>query len=197
MAVLSQHICIIDSWGLTSPGRHEQNVFADDDSRNRCCAIEAEDMFMESKSAPLKGIGVLRLVRGWAGRVVAVLLPDRGEELASLNLKNTEERERALMLASSADIVFDNLAACWRPEAPREELAIVDLENTDERERALVFASSADVVFEKLAACWRPEAPHDRRHGSVLPDSRAAGFDKLPRAPKPALVNGRVRFGQA
>ena len=181
-------------WGLTSSERHEQYVFADDDSQDRCCAIEAENMFMESKSAPLKGIGLLTLVGGWAGRVAAVLLPDRGEELASLNLKNTEERERALLLASSADIVFDNLAACWRPEAPREEIVGFDIKSADERERALTVACGADVVFEKLAACWHPEEPHDRCHDS---DNRAAGFDSLQRAPKPVLVNGRVRFGQA
>ncbi len=85
-----------------------------------------------SKETPLKGVRVLNLGSGWASRVAAMLLADQGAEVleierpgresqledallargkavASLNLKEPAGRERALSLAYTADIVFDNL----------------------------------------------------------------------------------------
>jgi crotonobetainyl-CoA:carnitine CoA-transferase CaiB-like acyl-CoA transferase len=87
---------------------------------------------MESKATPLNGVRVLNLGGGWAGRVAAMLLADqgaevleierpgherrledallgRGKQIASLNLRSSDEQERALSLARSADIVIDNL----------------------------------------------------------------------------------------
>ena len=104
---------------------------------------------MESKSAPLKAIRILNLGGSWLARVAAMLLTNRraqvleterevleteragyesrfqhavfagDKELSGPNLRSLDEQERAMVRARSADIVFDRLAACWHPEAPR------------------------------------------------------------------------------
>lgn len=87
---------------------------------------------MVSKTTPLAGVRVLNLGGGWAGRVATMLLADqgadvleiaapegvgqledallgRGKSIASLDLKNNDQREQAASLAHGADIVIDNL----------------------------------------------------------------------------------------
>ncbi|MBV9457739.1 MAG: CoA transferase [Bradyrhizobium sp.] len=113
---------------------------------------------MASRAAPLQGVRVLNLGGGWAGRVAAMLLADqgaevlelerpdresrledallaRGKEIASLDLKNPDGRERALSLARGADIVIDNLGP---GRATRFGLDYVGIR---ERNPALVYVS--------------------------------------------------------
>jgi crotonobetainyl-CoA:carnitine CoA-transferase CaiB-like acyl-CoA transferase len=103
-------------------------------------AQSKEDTRMGSKPVPLKGVRALNLGGGWVGRIAAMLLGDRGADVPEIDSSDRESRfedplltrgkevtsldltnpdERALLLSRRADIVFDNLAACWRPEALR------------------------------------------------------------------------------
>ncbi|MDN5005485.1 CoA transferase [Bradyrhizobium sp. GCM10027634] len=113
---------------------------------------------MEGKPAPLKGVRVLNLGGGSAGRVAAMLLADqgaevleiqrpdhesrledallgRGKQVVSLNLKGSDEQERALSLARGADIVIDNLG-------PGRAAAFgLDYRRVRERNAAVVYVS--------------------------------------------------------
>ena len=113
---------------------------------------------MESKLAPLKGVRVLNLGGGSAGRVAAMLLADqgaevleiqrpdhesrledallgRGKQVASLNLKSSDEQERVLSLARGADIVIENLGP------GRAAVFGLDYRRVHERNPALVYVS--------------------------------------------------------
>jgi crotonobetainyl-CoA:carnitine CoA-transferase CaiB-like acyl-CoA transferase len=113
---------------------------------------------MESRATPLKGVRVLNLGGGWAGRVAAMLLADqgaevleidrpgregrledsllgRGKQVISLNLKGADEQERVRTVARGADIVIDNLGV------GRAANFGLDYSRVRERNPALVYVS--------------------------------------------------------
>ncbi len=86
----------------------------------------------KTKTAPFEGVRVINLSGAWAGRIAAMLLADqgadaidiqrpdrnrhpadplidRGKRVVRLNFSRDEEKQKAIELAKSADIVIDNM----------------------------------------------------------------------------------------